>query len=45
MATVLQRQQDWKKYSETKDPAVRAINIEYADLVKSLLGAWAFIRV
>lgn len=39
-ATVLQRQQElWKKYSETKDPAVKEqLIIEYADLVKFVAG-------
>lgn len=39
-ASVLQRQQElWKKYSETKDPAIKEqLIIEYADLVKFVAG-------
>lgn len=39
-ASVLQRQQElWKKYSETKDPAIKEqLIIEYADLLKYVAG-------
>lgn len=39
-ASVLQRQQElWKKYSETKDPAIKEqLIIEYANLVKFVAG-------
>ncbi len=39
-ASVLQRQQDlWKKYSESKEPAIKEqLIVEYADLVKYVAG-------
>ncbi|MCX7772802.1 MAG: FliA/WhiG family RNA polymerase sigma factor [Clostridia bacterium] len=39
-ASALQRQQDlWKKYSETRDPAIKEqLIVEYADLVKYVAG-------